>query len=81
MFTWAIVAVISVALLGGAFVVIARRARARSSQVWSETEAEYQARHERAPKLEETLKGYAFRPPQARRAAPARVARHPHQQS
>jgi hypothetical protein len=64
MLVWVIVSVIPIVLVGS--VLLASKARAsrrnRTAEVWSETEVDYKARHDLIPKLEETLKGYAFRP-------------------
>jgi hypothetical protein len=64
MLIWTIVAVTSVALLGGVLLASKRRTRRRNrtSEVWSETDVDYKARNDLIPKLEETLRGYAFRP-------------------
>ena len=62
MLIWIIVAVISVALLGSVLLASkgGARWRDRTGEMWSETEVKYKARHDLIPKLEETLKGYAF---------------------
>ncbi len=64
MLIWVIVSVVSIVLVGS--VLLASKARAsrrnRTAEVWSETEVDYKARHDLIPKLEETLKGYTFRP-------------------
>jgi hypothetical protein len=74
MLAWVIVAVMPVALLVGVFVASngQSRQRKRTSGVLSDT-AEYKARHELIPKLEETLNGYSFRPPVTPEAVTGRV--------
>lgn len=59
---WIIFAVISIALSGVALVASRDRAirRNRASGRSLETEVDYQARNDRIPNLEETLKLYAF---------------------
>jgi hypothetical protein len=62
MLIWIIFAVISIALLGVALVTSRDRAsrRNRTSKPSLETEVDYQARNDRIPNLEETLKVYGF---------------------
>ena len=68
MLIWVIVAVIPIALLGSALLATKGGASRRklTSDVWSENEVDYQARHDLVPKLEEALRGYAFGPREAR---------------
>jgi hypothetical protein len=75
-FMWTIVAVIPVLVLGGALVVSkgGARRRNRASEIWLETEVEYKARNDLIPKLEDTLKGYAFHPNEASREVTAVLA-------
>jgi len=70
MLVWVIVAVIPIALLGSFFLASNGRAsrRKRTADVWSETEVDYKARHDLIPTLEETLRGYTFRPRRALQA-------------
>ena len=71
MLIWVIVAVIPIALLGSFLLASNGRARRRNraTEVWSQTEIDYKTRHDLIPKLEETLRGYVFRPRQAFRAS------------
>ena len=62
MLIWTIFVVIFVAVLGSALVAFKGRAgrRNRTAEVWSETQADYKARDDLIPNLEETLKMYGF---------------------
>jgi len=59
---WPILAVIFIVLPGVALLTSRARAsrRDRTSELSLETEVDYQARNDRIPNLEETLKLYAF---------------------
>jgi hypothetical protein len=59
---WVFFAVISIVLAGVALLTSRARAgrRDRTSKLSLETEVDYQARNDRIPNLEETLKLYAF---------------------
>jgi LemA protein len=70
MLIWIIVVVIPIGLFASALLASKGGASRRdpTSDVWSETEVDYKARHDLVPQLEGALRGYAFGPREARQA-------------
>ena len=70
MLIWVIVAGIPLTLLSSVFFAPKGGGSRHygTSDVWSETEVDYKARHDLVPQLEGALRGYAFGPREARQA-------------